>query len=308
MRTKGIAFLYCFAAFFLLRVDGQGATHGPMVTDVSPRSFSVVWCSAGNSTGTLNLFLDEDGSRPLADPLLTFQPTIDPNSRAGILAAKKGILKVRVSGLLPATSYFFQAVTVSDSGETSLYPGSPPYLPAKTEAEVTRSEGFIPFSNDLVALETYLPGTILPPSEGLVVAMVEGSAHPISAFIGDSVNPPWALLDLNNLFSHEEAGTLALSGGEILTVYSLTGNGLLLGDLFRVVDSSNLVSVTEDLPIFGDFTGPYGLELADAVTGLGVLTIVGTEMKEIQGIVPVPRRGVGEVIHVLTRLSAPTWP
>ncbi|MBW2000712.1 MAG: hypothetical protein JRJ29_22470, partial [Deltaproteobacteria bacterium] len=252
--------LFLFALLSLART-GHASDYQPLVTDVTPVSFSVAWVSGVDSTGSINVFLDRDGINQASDLSLYFQPVLGVDNNVGILAATKGVLKVRVSGLSPRTSYYFQTVTeLKDTGERILYPAAPPYLEVKTQDMVVRRRGSVPFSNDLIAMEAYRPGTIFPFEEGLVVVSVEGAAYPVSAFIGDGIPAPWALLDLNNLFKYEESRTLSLSGGKILSTKFLAPGGMYQGNVFRVYNSSHLGDIKEHLPIYGDFVGRYGVD------------------------------------------------
>jgi hypothetical protein len=55
------------------------------------------------------------------------------------------------------------------------------------------------------------------------VAAVEGGNYPQSAFVGDGILPPYALIDLNNVFGRQTNMNLDLSGGGNLTLINFRG-------------------------------------------------------------------------------------
>ncbi len=104
------------ALFFLLFTIPAGAgtlvTTDPIITDVIPLAFSVVWSANQPSTPSLEVYAD-DGTVPVAGC------TITNESGAHAPAENNGVMKVMVSGCLnPGGSYYFKTVTTSkDSGE-----------------------------------------------------------------------------------------------------------------------------------------------------------------------------------------------
>jgi hypothetical protein len=289
--------------------DGFPALSEPIVTDVTPSSFSVAWYSGEDSDPSLKIYLDENGTEELTGAALAIQPTMDPDSTAGAAAATEGVLKVRAAGLSPDTTYYFQTATlIRATEETVLIPSSPPFPSVRTQLDVVRQEGTVPFSNDLCAVEVYVSDTFTTDECGLAIALFQGSSHPISAFLGDSIYPTLALLDLNNLFAKETGKNLFLSGGQTVTIYFITKAGVSDGAAYRLYDPSGLSAPQIDIPFFGDFVGSYGVEVSDAVAGLQVLANEEVEIKAIEGISPTPRRGMGEIVYVLQRLSQVSRP
>jgi hypothetical protein len=302
MRRSTLRLLFSILFFFPLKELSAGSE--PVVTDVTPTSFCVVWYSGEDSDPSLNIFEDENGTQALTGVVLTVQPTMDPNSIAGTKAASHGILKVRVEGLSPDTTYFYQAVAVIKStDQTVLLPSSAPFPSVTTQVEVTVHEGHTPFSNDLCAVEVYVRETFTNDDCGLAVASFECSAHPISAFVGDSIYGGMALLDLHNLFNRETGRSLSLKGGETVTLYFMTKQGVSEGYPYWVHSPSGLSTPREDIPFFGDFVGEHGVDMGDAIAGLQTLTDTGMDIKALEDISPSPHRGMGEIVYVLQRLS-----
>ncbi len=72
------------------------------------------------------------------------------------------------------------------------------------------------FFNDIIVFD-YNTTSSVPTVEGsLILAQVEGGSHPVSGFVGDGIQSPMAILDLNNIFDGSTHGNLLLQGGEDL--------------------------------------------------------------------------------------------
>jgi hypothetical protein len=200
-----------------------------MVTDVTPFSFSVIWSSNEPATASLNIFSDEDGTTPAMGISLEPHPTASGDMTIKTKAEDNGVMKVKVTGLKPDTTYYFQTITTSKAApsEISFSPQSAPMLSATTEVQVIRTSLPGPdkmiFMNDLIVLNCFLPDGATPAEGTLLVAVTDESNHPISGFVGDGVPPPQAYVDLNNMFSSRTYQTLPLYGGESLTLTQFMG-------------------------------------------------------------------------------------
>jgi hypothetical protein len=145
-----------------------------------------------------------------------------------IAAENNGVMKVRVSGLDPDTTYYFQTVTTSkSSGDVTYYPASAPMLGVTIAKEIVRTgvngELEVPFTNDLIVQECLLPDGVTPALGALLVANVEGSYYPVSNFVGDGVFPPQCYADLNNIFDALAYENKPLYGGEWLVLSRIMG-------------------------------------------------------------------------------------
>ncbi|RLG90099.1 hypothetical protein DRO34_06195 [Candidatus Bathyarchaeota archaeon] len=244
--TKGVLLGALVALLIMLPIKAIGGVPSVkdiMVTDVTTRSFSVIWASSEPSYPDLNVYDDPDGTIPTWGAVITSQPVESGDSWIGALAEDNGVMKVRVTGLLPNTTYYFQTVTTSKStSDTTIYPDSAPLRSVTTEALTVRNkasgEDVVPFSNDLIVEECYLNDGVTPAEGTLLVATVEGGDYPVTAFIGDGIDPPYALIDLNNLFSRNSHESLDVTKGENLTLVNFRG---MLGN------SAITYSVPEDL-------------------------------------------------------------
>ena len=201
------------------------------VTDVTPRSFSVVWASAEASRidiPFLSVYSDPDGLVPVLDAEVTPHPVENGSTVIQAFAEENGVMKVRVKGLEPDTTYYFQTTTTSKlSGETTLHPEGPPFPEVTTEKRCSRSsesgEDVVPFSNDLVYAECYFDDGVTPSEGTLLIATVEGGNYPVSAFVGDGIDPPFALIDLNNIFGRDSNESLNVAQNRNLTLVNFRG-------------------------------------------------------------------------------------
>lgn len=231
-RPTGIL-LTGFLAAALIMLPGKAIAGVPsvkdiMVTDVTTRSFSVIWASSEASYPDLNVFDDADGLVPTASAIITPHPVENGSSSIATLAEDNGVMKVRVTGLSPNTLYYFQTVTTSkNTSDITIYPEAAPLMSVTTEALTLRNktsgEDVVPFSNDLIIEECYLNDGATPAEGTLLVATVEGGNHPVTAFVGDGVDPPYALIDLNNVFGRTSNESLDVSEGKNLTLVNFRG-------------------------------------------------------------------------------------
>ena len=210
MRVKRRLRIRWLSLFFLLVLPvaaygGVPEVNHVMVTDVTTCSFSVIWSASEASTADLEVYEDENGAVPIADAVIEPHPIECGNEQIRIMAEDQGVMKVRVTDLDPDTTYYFMTVTTSKSSTDTTYnPNAAPFTPVTTESKTVRTYesggDVLPFSNDLIIEPCYLDdGTTF--AEGtLLLATVAGGSHPITAFVGDGVELPYALIDLNNVF------------------------------------------------------------------------------------------------------------
>jgi hypothetical protein len=227
-----------------------------IVTDVTTSSFSVVWASDEPSRieyPYLYVFDDSNGLVPTPGAEVTPYPVSSGSGIIPLLAEDNGVMKVRVTGLAPDTTYYFQTMTTSKiTGETTLHPATAPFLSVTTEnrtmRERTDGDDIVPFSNDLIMAACFLDDGVTPAEGTLIIATVEGGNHPVSAFIGDGIASPFALVDLNNLFSPNSSSTLDVSERQPLTLVNfrgIQGNALVT---HRVPENTGLSEIQQPDP------------------------------------------------------------
>lgn len=227
-----------FFSFFLpgILLAGVPEVSHVMVTDVTTRSFSVIWVSSEASSANLEIFEDESGAIPLTNIKIIRHPVESGNADIQQAAKSNGVMKVKVTGLEPGTTYYFKTVTNSEAtGDIAYYPNVEPYISVITEAATVRTihsgSNLIPFSNDVIIQPCYLADGITPAEGSLLVATVSGANYPLTAFVGDGVDLPNALIDLNNLFgvfSHENLNCQQGDNLTLLNIRGASGNSIII--------------------------------------------------------------------------------
>ena len=233
--------LFCPA----LRAAGPGVSE-TRVTDVTTRAFSVVWIADEPSTPDLRVFLDANGTQPATGAVIETE-----QDEAG-LAASNGVMKATAYKLDAATPYYFQTRTASIlTLETTAFPATGPFPSVTTETRIVRTyqDGDVErlFANDVVVFASYLPGSFVAADGTLVILEVEGGSYPLSAFVGNGIASPRALIDLNNLFDTTTHQTKRLLGGEPMAVTQFLGiHGVHLSEAYPVPINRNMMR-TKDM-------------------------------------------------------------
>lgn len=254
------AFLFCILPSTVLA--GMPEVTNVMVTDVTTVSFSVIWAASEASMADVEVFQDADGMVPAASTTVTSHPVQSGNGDIQSAAQQSGVMKVMVTGLEADTTYYFNTATTSIStSETAVYPESG-LMSVTTQIQTVRTfqsgSDVLPFSNDIIIEPCYLEDGETAAEGSLLIATVAGGAYPVSAFVGDGVELPYALIDLNNVFDRETGMNLDLIEGKNLTLVNfrgLNGNSVVTHEVpiddsmaevkegaFALKTGSNLVS------------------------------------------------------------------
>ena len=261
MRVKKRLRIRWLSLFFLLvfpvaAYGGMPEVSHVMVTDVTTTSFSVIWMASEASTADLEVYADENGDSLIADAIITAHPIESGDDTIKEAAEDNGVMKVRVTDLEPDTTYYFMTITTSKPPDsiTTYYPDAEPFMSVTTESETVRTYesggNIFPFCNDVITESCYLnDGTHAVGT--LLLATLEGGNYPITAFVGDGVDPPYAMIDLNNVFSRETHENLDLFQGKNLTLLNFRG---------RLGNSIVTHDVPEDLSLCEVKQGAPGLK------------------------------------------------
>jgi len=207
-----VAFVACFWLCLVVvtfSLAGQPVVSQLLVTDVSPRSFSVIWIASEPSTCTLRVF-DQDKKELTGLEIISESASHPP-------AEDLGVMKVRVVGLKPDTSYYIKTETTPKAnGKATIYPVDP--MLVQTEKST------FPVNNRVLVQKIYY-GKGVPGNGSLLILSVAGCSHPVTGWVGGSTRPPspYALIDLNNLYSGLTHRTLQVIGGERMTVVGYGG-------------------------------------------------------------------------------------
>lgn len=250
-------FLFCFFS------TGQVFAAAPVVnnitvTDVTPGGFSVLWNSDQAAFSFIRVYNDANGNSEAGGKIsISANPLKKDSSFIRSASEQAGIMQVRVNGLTPSTSYYFQTLTLSAAtGEMTLWPETTPLSEVTTMAQVDRSmeenSSDVLFSNDLVLF-------VMPNQDGsdmeagtIVAVEVPGCAYPVSGVAGDSIDSPFVIIDATNFYDNVNFRSLVLQGEEQITVtrfYGMHGFDTVTGHLMpssgyaRLRPSYSLVEV-----------------------------------------------------------------
>ena len=268
--------LLTFALFYLspvIAIAGLPMVSEMTVTDVTTRSFSVIWIASEPSTPDVVVYDDADGLVETLGVQTSAHPLNNENAAIRTSAEDMGVMKVRVTGLLPDTTYYFRTQTTSKStSETTLSPVSSPLPDATTQMRTTRTEWSgetaIPFTNDLIVYASTLLDSTPPAGGILLVASVDGAGAPVSGFVGDGVPSPLAVVDLNNLFTADTHETMPLAGGETLTLTQVMGSAGTATTTHTIPMNNQLgeIKYPEALSCPGDTDGDLDVDGVDLIT------------------------------------------
>ena len=226
------------ASFVLIAVcaavrPGAASVSDVTVADVTTRAFSVVWVSSEPVTSaTVRVFSDAGGTQEITSTL-----AVSLVSASFPPALTQGIVKVAVAGLSPNTDVFVQTLTTGSGGTVS-FPAGPPLLQVHTATKTMKvNASNQPIVNDLIQHELFSPDGVTPTAGTLLVVAVPNlGAHPLTAFVGEGVPAPAAVVDLNNLFSAASGVNAEVPVDQVLTVTEFRGllcPGLADHKLFR---------------------------------------------------------------------------
>jgi len=272
-RLAIILVLFLFLAGSPCTVDADGPNvHDFIISDVTPVSFSVIWIADEPALPTIKVFSDPEGQNDNTSQLqVSSFPTRNGDSSIALSAKSAGIMKIRVSGLNPNTTYYFQTVTKSESTlEITYYPETEPFMTVYTENEVSRTtlENYTNkyFSNDLLKIDNcYLPDGHTPAKGTLVIATTDQADYPVSAFVGDGIDDTLAYIDLNNFFHKYSGNNFYLDAGTKIIITRFMGtNGILIQEA-SIPANTKLAKITTVAPPLceGDLAAPFGVVDSD---------------------------------------------
>lgn len=230
----GAAVVFLVTSQLLRPAGAAAAVTDTTISDVTTRSFSVVWSSdAPVSDARVYVFADPDGATLLYPSLPAYAayPSITAtlNSASVPQAHALGIVKLTVSGLPADTPVYIQTETRPTSGPPEVFPLSPPYLEVRTAvATMPVTAAAHPIVNDVVEHPVFAADGVTPAAGALVLVDIPGlTTAPQSAFVGEAASAPSALVDLSNTF--DAAGVTAQVPDEAILRITEYRGGLCAG-------------------------------------------------------------------------------
>jgi hypothetical protein len=220
---SGVVLLLCL----LLSVTAEAgvpALASQRVTDVTTRSFAVVWTVSEPSSAVLSLFAAD-----CATPAAGFATALRQN-------AASGNMRLTVTGLAAATTYCYQlAITSASTSDLTTSAATPVATAAAVVRSVTAGPDIAPTGNDILRV----PAPHLPPGETRdailsTVEMLDGSAAaPLSLLLSSDPNRDY--FNLNNIFAAATGKSLDLAGGERVMITENHGTTGCVTQRFRTV-------------------------------------------------------------------------
>lgn len=212
------ALLLAARAAFAPLAAAPAASPG-IVTDVTPRGFSVVWTTDEPAAASLEIYTDAAGTNPVPAAVVTPHPAANDSGNVREAAEALGVMKVAVTGLEADTEYYYRSISTGRGGSGA---ATGPVRPARTADLPLRAEAapaLVPLANPVLRFDLYLPDGVTPAEGALLLVEIPGAAAPVSAFAGGGGLPaPTVLADLNNLYAADTGDTLAVRGGEPITL------------------------------------------------------------------------------------------
>lgn len=223
------------------------------VTDVTPRSFCLVWMSNLAAEPGLEVYADAGMADELTDSL---KVEVLPDLTATITdaARSKHIYRVRVSGLQAGLEYHARSLTHDAADAASIGYSALQAVTTATQVIPYRSETdgrLNGLSNDLLSFKVYVRpaqnGEIFAGAGDLLLLETAQASYPISAFAGQGIANGEGILDLNNLF---DLGGLSFDslGNDLVSLRVYRGDTLsVLYHLRKLPLDSGRLAVAEPL-------------------------------------------------------------
>jgi hypothetical protein len=211
-----------------------------VITDVSSVACRIVWQANEAANPSAAVFTNAAGTVPTPGAELEAYPGLNEYDR--ILLANAGIMMVEIRGLGPGTNYYVRGTSTSqaDSGTAST-----PLLPVTTASGIapfTVAAPFTAVANPVLRFNCLSSDGRQSAETGLLLAMVAGARTPVSQAVTDDST---VYLEMANLVSSATGVTLAVSGGETVTLKFLQGLGKVESHDFFMPAGEQLATVED---------------------------------------------------------------
>jgi len=257
-------------------------------SDVTPSGFAVIWQTSEYAVPGISIFSDPDGTTEITSqleitplPLYSGNPGIAGEyeqeaelENLRLMAKSNGLMKIRVAGCLPQTTYYYRISSAGAGGEVAVWPAGT--LPSVT---TTRENSFIADSKQLLVTVDDQGGAINPAGwlvSGAEVPPVGGEAlFGVSSYVGDGAAVNQAYINLSNLFGADGLNW-TLSGTREIILEIRRGWGSTTVYKTISLDFSNNFSVSSVIEILTEpDTDNDGIPDPWEISNFGDLTTVG---------------------------------
>ena len=229
---------------------------GVTVSDVTPNSFCLVWMTDVAASPTAEVYADP-GMATRLNEQLNITPMPDAPVDVAQAARGRGIMKVRVAGLLPGMTYHARGVTADPADPLNI--GYSPLMEVTTATATILykavADGKLQgMANDLLAFPVYIRPAEAGDRHGLgdlVLLATVGSDYPVSAFVGSGSVSAEGVIDLNNLYGSDHLSRTMVNG-ETVTLQVYRGGALATLLHYRLAPVSSGVAAVQG-PVKGFF-------------------------------------------------------
>jgi len=235
------------------------------ITNVSTKSFHVVWHSSPETEPEIDVFSNPAGTMPLNGLAITPYPMAGGDTLVAAESSARGLLSIGVAGLQPATTYYIRARSREFGGGAA---SVSPLIPVQTAAVaglVGPTTPFTAFANPLVGFQGISREGGQIDLSAIVTAAVPGARSPVAAVVGGD-ELVW--LDLNNLVAHSNGRNLRVQGSEPLTLRVFRGAGKPVDTFeFFAPENSALAEAADPQLTPGPLTGGVAVARSNAAGG-----------------------------------------
>ncbi len=182
-------------------------------SDVTPSGFSVIWQTSESVVPGIAIFSDPAGTIEITSqfeitpmPLYSGNPAIAGEyaqeaelENIRFTAKSNGLMKIRVDGCLPLTTYYYRISSEGAGGETAVWPSG-----ALASVTTAKENSFIADSKQLLVTVDDQAGAIN--TTGWLVSAAEAppvggdALSGVSSYVGDGAGANQAYINLSNLF------------------------------------------------------------------------------------------------------------
>lgn len=198
-------------------------------SDVTPSGFSVIWQTSESVVPGISIFSDPAGTVEITGqfeitpmPLYSGNPAIagEYEQEAELenirtMARSYGLMKIRVEGCSPQTTYYYRISAAGTGGELAVWPAG-----SVASVTTTKENSFIADSKQLLVTIDDQGGAVNPTGwlvSGAEVPPVGGDAlFGVSSYVGDGAGAKQAYINLSNLFGADGLNPAATGAREII--------------------------------------------------------------------------------------------
>jgi hypothetical protein len=214
------------------------------VVDLTAKAVRLVWNSGVDSRPEVDVFTNAAGTIPAPGIVTTPYSIFAGDSTAPNLATAEGMQEIEVTGLLPDTTYYLRARSVSVPAGTSATSGLVGIRTASTPLPALSAAAVTPFANPVLSLARVPSTEDYSSIATMLVVTTPGARAGVLAL--NSSTESW-FVDLNGIISNTTGTPLPLTPGTPLEATLYTGESGARRFMLYAPDSDQLAEVRPPL-------------------------------------------------------------